>query len=249
MVSFRSALAKRGSTQLRVVAARLNCFGFATILSLLTPCLLEGEEPSQVGSDAALVDSWLTASSKVRSWSADFVQTRRLKTLARPLTAEGRVWFEAPNSFRWELGNPPRTIAVRNPKEMLVIYPRLKRAERYPAEDKVQNSWSEALALLQVAWVQSRSEFDERYRLLSMTPKEKNLELLLEPRSKAAQKLIRKIKIEVSISDFAPRATELEFADGSLLRNDFSNCEVNPSIDSELFTPQLDSCQRRNESG
>src|SRR5436190_8655940 len=76
--------------------------------------------------------AWLAAQPNIRTWSADFIQTRALKSLTQPLTATGQVWFAEPNRFRWELGHPPQTIAVRAPSELLVIYPRLKRVERYP---------------------------------------------------------------------------------------------------------------------
>src|SRR5678815_5093318 len=50
-----------------------------------------------------LVDSWLNAQTNIQTWTADVVQTRNLKSLARPLSKEGRVWFAAPNRFRWEI--------------------------------------------------------------------------------------------------------------------------------------------------
>src|SRR2546426_7166471 len=80
----------------------------------------------------SLLSSWLAAQTNIQSWSADFIQTRTFKSLTQPLTATGHVWFAEPNRFRWELGHPPQTIAVRATTEMLVIYPRLKRVERYP---------------------------------------------------------------------------------------------------------------------
>jgi len=80
----------------------------------------------------SLVASWVAAQTNIRAWSADFVQTRSLKSLAQPLTNTGHVWFAAPNRFRWELGHPVLTIAVRAPTELLVIYPRFKRVEHFP---------------------------------------------------------------------------------------------------------------------
>src|SRR5690349_12057324 len=72
----------------------------------------------------SLVATWLAKQKDLQTWSADFVQTRTLKSLTKPLTSKGHVWFATPNRFRWELGSPPQTIAVRAEKEMLVIYPR-----------------------------------------------------------------------------------------------------------------------------
>src|SRR5881275_532448 len=67
-----------------------------------------------------VLSSWLAAQTNFQTWSADFVQTRALKSLAQPLTATGQVWFAAPNRFRWEIGHPPKTIAVRATDEMLI---------------------------------------------------------------------------------------------------------------------------------
>src|SRR4051812_5011792 len=73
----------------------------------------------------AVLDTWLASQTKVQTWEADFVQTRTFKTLSQPLKESGHVWFTAPDRFHWELGHPPKTIAVRAPKEMLLLYPKL----------------------------------------------------------------------------------------------------------------------------
>src|SRR6266581_4757742 len=54
----------------------------------------------------SLLAQWLSAQTNLQTWSADVTQTRSLKTLTQPLTARGRVWFAAPNRFRWELLEP-----------------------------------------------------------------------------------------------------------------------------------------------
>src|SRR3974377_1221301 len=82
----------------------------------LSASALAADTPSQL-------NAWLNAQTNVQTWTGDFVQTRALKSLTQPLTATGRVWFAAPNLFRWELGNPPKNIAVRGTNEMLIIYP------------------------------------------------------------------------------------------------------------------------------
>src|SRR6266478_1010237 len=81
------------------------CLAFAIVV-LLFP-LAEA-----VAADA-LLTAWFNAQTNVQSWSAEVIQTRSLKTLTQPLIAHGRVWFAAPNRFRWEIGTPAKTIAVR----------------------------------------------------------------------------------------------------------------------------------------
>src|SRR5215212_5339848 len=61
----------------------------------------------------AIVKTWLNAQTNIQTWTAEVTQIRALKTLTQPLKAAGRVWFTAPNQFRWEIGNPAQTIALR----------------------------------------------------------------------------------------------------------------------------------------
>ena len=53
--------------------------------------------------------------------------------------------------------------------------------------------------------------------------------------------MMPRIKIAFATSDYSLRATELQFADGSTMRNDFSNSLLNPKLGDDLFTPKLES--------
>ena len=61
----------------------------------------------------ALLNAWHAAQTNLHTWTANFTQTRTLKTLRQPLVATGQVWFAKPDRFRWELGQPAQTIALR----------------------------------------------------------------------------------------------------------------------------------------
>jgi outer membrane lipoprotein-sorting protein len=186
------------------------------------------------------LSTWLSAQTNIQSWTADFVQTRALKSLTQPLTARGRVWFAQPNQFRWELGHPVKTIAVRAADEMLIFYPMLKRVERYPLGGDQTGQWRDALALLEAGFPRSQAELEGRFRILSQSVTNLACELVLQPRSAAARKMMPQIKIAFSTNDFSLRATELQFADGSTMRNDFTNAILNPKIEPELFTPRIE---------
>lgn len=183
--------------------------------------------------------SWLAAQTNIQSWSAEFVQTRTLKSLTQPLTATGRVWFAAPNKFRWELGQPAQTIAVRAPENLLVLYPRLKRVEKFPLTGEQAGQWRDALGLLEAGFPRSQSELEHQYNILSQTVAAGAGELVLQPKSAAARRMIPQIKIDFGTNDLALRGTELQFSDGSTLRNDFTNAVLNPTIDAQRFSPRL----------
>jgi outer membrane lipoprotein-sorting protein len=188
-----------------------------------------------------LIDSWLQAQTNLQTWSADVVQTRNLKSLANPLTAEGRVWFAAPNRFRWEIGSPPQTIAVRKSDEMLVIYPRLKRAERYPLDQQSSGPFKDTLALLDAGFPRARADLEARFQITSQSISNDVCTLALQPRSPSARRMMPAIRVAFSTNDWTLRATELQFADGSTMHNRFQNPKLNPLIDDKLFNPVLES--------
>ena len=208
---------------------------FTLILSLVI-----GAFPARAAETNTLLTTWLNAQTNIHAWSADFTQTRILKSLAQPLTATGHVWFAAPNRFRWELGNPPQTIALRQADQMLVIYPKLKRVEKYPLTGDRTGQWRDTLSLLEAGFPRSQVELESRFRIESESSADGLHELTLKPKSASARRMMPRIKIAFATSDFSLRATELQFADGSTMRNDFTNAMLNPKLNESLFAPDLD---------
>ena len=187
----------------------------------------------------AVLDSWFSAQTNLHTWSAELVQTRMLKVLTQPLVSTGRVWVAIPDRFRWELGQPPQTIALRQPDTLFVIYPRLKRAEKYPIDDKQPGPWREALALLEASFPRHRAEMESRFRVLSVTQTNAVWELALQPKSSMARRMMSEILVCFRTNDFSLTATELKFGDGSTMRNDFFNSVRNPAIEPRTFEASL----------
>jgi outer membrane lipoprotein carrier protein len=190
----------------------------------------------------SVLDAWFAAQKNLHTWSADFIQTRALKTLTQPLIARGHVSFAMPNDFRWELGQPGRTIALRHGDEMFVIYPRLKRAEKYPLGADTPAEWRDTMSLLQAGFPRARKEFDARFQILSLAETNGDWQISLQPKSAFSRRMMPELQIDLATNDFSLAATELVFVDGSRLRNDFTNTVLNPPLDEKLFewTPPAD---------
>jgi outer membrane lipoprotein-sorting protein len=187
----------------------------------------------------AFLDAWLSAQSQLKTWTADFTQTRTLKTLKQPLRAQGHLTFAAPNNFRWQLGDPAQTIAVRNSNEMTVIYPKLKRAERYPLGGAGNEPWREALALMDAGFPTSRAELENRFKLTSISFTNDLAEIKMEPRSSMAKRFMTETLLVLRTDDFSMLANQLHFSDGSILRNDFTNAVKNPTLPVDAFAANI----------
>ncbi len=189
------------------------------------------------GIDSAreFLDMWLEQQTRIKTWSADVVQIRRLRSLVRPLKSRGRVWFLQPNRFRWQLGDPPRTIAVRKDEELLIIYPRLKQIERFAGGENVDPAWKQVLALLEVGFPSDAETFFARYELVSTQRLKKSWKFELRPAAELARRLLDRVIVEVSTRDFSLLSTELLFPDGSSMKNLFTHRKLNPELDPTLF--------------
>jgi outer membrane lipoprotein-sorting protein len=220
MVSLCSHLARREGRIATVKVALLCIFAASNLHATDTNAVLE---------------SWFAAQASVRSISADFVQTRILKTLVQPLKADGHLWFAPPNQFRWELGRPAQTIALRHADEMFVIYPRLKRAEHYPLGASAPREWRDAMSLLDAGFPRTRQEFDAQFQMQSLTETNGTWLVALQPRRAAAREVMPELRVILATNDFSLAGTELVFVDGSRMRNDFTNIVVNGPLDEKMF--------------
>lgn len=230
MVPIRSHLATERVARVRLAVGCLVCL----------VCGL-GASPSRAADSArveGLFAHWFAVQTNLQNWSADFTQTRSLKVLADPLVATGKVWV-TPNRFRWELGQPAQTIALRQPDQLLIIYPRLKRAEKYPLSGVPPGPLKDALALLDASLPRDRASLEEHFRLLSATETNSTLQVALQPKSASARKFISEILIGFRTNDFSMAVTEMKFADGSILRNDFTHVVLNDAVGLEKFEEKL----------
>jgi len=188
----------------------------------------------------AQFNRWFEVQTNLQSWSGDFTQTRSLKVLAQPLVSAGKVWVKR-GEFRWELGNPVQTIVLRRTNELLLIYPRLKRAEKYPLDAVPSGPMKDALALLDASLPRDRASMEAHFRLVSAALTNSLLQMTLQPRSETARKFIGEVVIGFHTNDFVIASTEMKFADGSSLQNNFTNVRLNPPLSPDLFAAKLPS--------
>ena len=186
----------------------------------------------------AQFNKWFEVQTNLQSWAGDFTQTRTLTVLNQPLVSHGKVWVK-PGEFRWELGQPAQTIVLRTPAQLLIVYPRLKRAEKYPLDAVPTGPMRDAMALLDASLPRDRATMEKSFQLLSATATNSILQMTLQPRSEAARKFIGQIVIGFHTNDFTIAITEMKFADGSKLHNDFTNVVLNQPTEAKMFEAEL----------
>jgi outer membrane lipoprotein-sorting protein len=183
-------------------------------------------------------NQWFAAQTNMQTWSANFTQTRSLMALSEPLKSTGHVWVE-PGKFRWELGHPVETIVIRNPDQLLILYPRFKRAEVYALDKIPPGPIKDAMALMDVSIPRSRAALQEHFELLSTAITNSILEMTLQPKSESARQFIGSVTMGFHTNNYVIAESQMNFSDGSTLRSDFTDVVFNQPMDAKLFATNL----------
>ncbi len=178
--------------------------------------------------DTAVLDQWIARQVAIRSLSADFTQTRALRVLRNPVAAKGKLWFQAPGDFRWEVGSPPKTIVLRKGDDIRVIEP----AKQVVKIEAVELGKREA-GLMEFPFVRSRADLEKRFKILDLRTEGVECRVKLEPRD--TQGFLTGIALGFDTETGHLRSLEMSFRDGSSLRNEFSNIQVNEKLPAGTF--------------
>ena len=203
---------------------------FAALVLFARPACCAGDPP-----DLAPLKRWLNHQKEVRSVQADFTQTRSFHALRDPLASPGRLWFGAPNSFRWELGSPPKTIVLRKGDTAFLIQPAKSHAERLAPADFDRPGASNPLPMMNFPLANSFEDFNRQFEVLSLAVDGTRCHVELQPRDPQSAKFLASLSLDFDTENGGLLAFEAKTRDGSSLRNDFSNVRLNAKIDPQVF--------------
>ena len=85
----------------------MRCLSLLSV-AVVTLSAAWGEEP------AAFLQRWATAEASASSIKVSFTQEVKNPALQDAVKSEGRMWRFADGAFRWELGQPARTMLIKN---------------------------------------------------------------------------------------------------------------------------------------
>lgn len=189
---------------------------------------------------AVLISAWLSigwgsswdelksATGTVTSVSAEFVQEKHMRILARPLLSSGVFYFQAPASLRWEYRAPLKNVLIMHGNRM----------ERYVetgggmVKDAAANPQVMQMVLEQISqWLSGR--FDENPMFnATLQPDSK---IVMIPKEADFSKMIQRIELSLSARAGVIDTVTIYESDESFTRLVFSNTVLNRPIDEAMF--------------
>jgi outer membrane lipoprotein-sorting protein len=191
-----------------------------SLLILSLPFAASAESFEQLRKDSA----------NIKTIKASFVQKKFMKILTKPLISEGRFYYVAPDSFRWEYLKPLRSVVIAYSGD----------TRRYIAsggkmiEDKTGGVQAMKIVLSEVTgWMSGK--FDQNPSFAATLKEGANTRITLMPTGKSMSGMIEKIEITVSKKAGAVKSVKIIENANAYTQIDFTDVEINKAISSTVF--------------
>lgn len=181
---------------------------------------------------AGLSHDWASlkeAFRNIRSVKAEFLQKRYLQILTEPLLSEGRFFFYASGSLRWEYLSPLRSVMLQKGDTIRPYH----FSEGVWKPEMTQAVESRRMVLAEISqWFQGR--FDESKAFTHLYSPGPPARVILTPKE-GINRFIQRIEIVLSARPGVIDRVEIEEPGGSRISIEFRNVEINSSLPSEIF--------------
>jgi len=199
-------------------------FFYATFIAVLPA-------PIHAETDPKPLETWLRKQSTIRSLEADFTQERRLPSLKKPVIAKGRLSMRRPGWFRWELGNPPKTIALADGSTLVLADAVKKRARRIPLDSPEARRFT----LLASEAFASSDTFHKTFELHETRTTNGIYQATLRLLDRRMRSKIPWIFLTIDSRSSRLLAIEIELSDQSRILNRFTKVRINPKLPDSRF--------------
>lgn len=169
-------------------------------------------------------------SAVIKTVQARFVQKKQLKILAKPLISEGRFFYAAPDSFRWEYFKPLRTIIISSKGEVK----RYIMSGGKMMEDRAGGVQAMRIVLGEIVnWMSGRFDSDPSFK--ASLKEGTNPLITLIPVGQNMAGMIEKIEISIAKKTMAIKSVKIIEGENAATIIDFSDVEINKAINDSVF--------------
>jgi outer membrane lipoprotein-sorting protein len=166
----------------------------------------------------------------VQSIQARFIQKKQMKILSRPLLSEGRFFFQAPASVRWEYTAPVKSILMMHGGSLKrYIHSgggfNQEAGGRLPAMEIVMQEMS--------AWL--HGQFDQSQYFTAALVHRPTPVIILTPREKSFARLIKRIELTPSEQPGVLKSILIVEDEKTTTIFEFRHVQVNQPIPESIF--------------
>lgn len=167
---------------------------------------------------------------KVHSISADFVQKKNLKILARPLVSRGRFYYRTPDELRWEYLSPIKDVLLIH-KDKVARYTWTEKG--FTREEGPQIEATHIVMEQISSWL--NGNFHDNKAFIPRLKQGSPAEIELVPANSSLTHFIRRIILTLSGTEGVISSIEILEPQGSSTVIEFSHISLNTAIPDAKF--------------
>ncbi|MDQ2868709.1 MAG: outer membrane lipoprotein carrier protein LolA [Verrucomicrobiota bacterium] len=163
-----------------------------------------------------------------RSMQSNFQEQRKVHLLDAPISATGKIWFQAPNKFRREAQGSAPSVTVSDGTQLWIYYPKFKSAERYSLtkHSPLDAGIAAILAGLNLQGLETT------YRVTGRK-EGANTVIELDPRVPSLRHILQKLDVTISPELLVTR-TDMQQPNGDRVITTYSN-QTSGAIPASMF--------------
>lgn len=185
--------------------------------------------------DDPVLDAWLERQSGIQSLEVSFTQERKLPSLKEPVTTPGKLSFAKPGLVRWELGDPPATIAISDGSQFTLIDMASKTARRVA----VDSPQAARFSMLTGKGFQTPEDFRQVFEVVESRVDNGVHQFTLKPKDRRIRGQVPWVFLSIDPASRDLRAMEMELQDKSRIRTLFAKPKLNGKLPPSTFQPDL----------
>jgi outer membrane lipoprotein-sorting protein len=176
-------------------------------------------------------DSWdaiKKGATNITSVRAEFVQTKRMEILAKPLVSKGKLFYQAPASLRWEYASPVWSVLLMHDGTVR----RYVRRGDAVVEDSAARLQSMRVVIQEIAlWMKGDFDANPAFRAELGAGRT----IILTPKEKAMADIIRKIELKLSDTPGVIRSVTIYESEKSSTLISFTGVKLNEKLPDTIF--------------
>lgn len=185
----------------------------------------------QAAVDKVPLETWLKSQKGYNSVYAEFVQTRKLATLRKPLVNKGKMWAKRPDLFLWKMGDPAVVTVLRKKDNYLYLDKEKNEALQMGADSR----YARQFEILTGDMGADLSEFEKRFTIKETKVVNGVYHATFSPVSRQFRKRVPWLILSVHLKTSRTAGFEIHLEDKTVISTQFTRYSVNAVIPDKQF--------------
>lgn len=197
--------------------------------------ILHGATGAPTEQDLAPLKRMIGKGKEIHTLSADITETRHLRTLSRPVTSKGHLWFVSPSSFRWKNGHPNESVLIGNDEGLFLV----TRLEGKKSCRRLDSSTAAPMSPLGIPGLfpGDYDAFLQVLRVESISVSGNRCHAEMAPLGNGGLRGVSSLHLDFDSDNGRWISLRIITKDGSSILQEFSNVRINAKVPPELFDP------------